>query len=97
MKNKTRFGVHIDTDDTTGDVLAVYFRIRSGRVRETVEFADGAAFADYDLNGMLLGIELIAPCNVSIVDKIAKKEPVELRKQTKKFLKNTCPPHLLAA
>ena len=94
---KINFQIEVDTDDATGDVLAVYFRIREGRVRKTSEFADGLAFADYDVNGRLLGIELLGPCRISIVDKIAAKEPLDIRKQTKRFMKNAGPPSMIAA
>ena len=96
MKN-FHFQVTVDTDDATGDVLAVYFQIRKGRVHKTVEFADGNVFADYDRAGELLGIEVLGPCRVSIVDKLASKEPVELRRRTKRFMKQSGPPALVAA
>lgn len=94
---KTHFQVSIDTDDATGDLLAVYFHVRKGRVRETREFAGGNAFADYDVNGRLLGIELIAPCRVAIVDQIAVKEPTEVRRLTKRFMRKSGPAAMIAA
>jgi uncharacterized protein YuzE len=94
---KMHFQISISTDDATGEVLAVYFHVRTGRVRETREFANGNAFADYDVNGRLLGIELLGPCRVSIVDKIAEKEPVEIRKMTKNFMKKSGPSAMVAA
>lgn len=91
------FQVAVDTDDATGEVLAVYFHIRKGRVHKTVEFADGNVFADYNRKGQLLGIEVLGPCAVSIVDELASKEPVELRKRTKRFMQQSGPPALVAA
>ncbi len=91
------FQVSVDTDDATGQVLAVYFRMRTGRVHRTVEFVDGNVFADYNRRGQLLWIQLLGPCNISIVDKLASKESLELRKRTKRFMKQSGPPALVAA
>ena len=94
---KTHFQISVDTDDETGQVLAVYLRVRAGRVRETREFAGGKAYADYDVHGHLIGIEILEPCRVSIVDKIAEDEPKELRKLAKKFMKDSTPSVMIAA
>jgi uncharacterized protein YuzE len=91
------FQVSVDTDDVTGEVLAVYFHIRKGRVHTTHEFANGDVFADYDRKGQLLGIELLAPCKVSIVDQLATDEPADLRKRTKEFMRNAGPRTMIAA
>ena len=87
----------VTTDDATGDLLAVYFHIRKGKVHETHEFANGNVFADYDKQGLLLGIELLGPSNVSIVDKLAKQESLEIRKKTKQFMREVGPRKMVAA
>ena len=94
--NEFSFEVHVDVDDATGEVLAGYFRIRKGRVHETIEFAGGNVFADYNKNGELLGIELLGPCKTSIVDQIAPEESTQLRSRTKRFMKNSGPRQLVA-
>ena len=91
------FHVTVDTDDSTGQVLAAYFRIRKGKVNKTVEFAKGNVFADYDRRGQLIGIELLGPCNVAIVDKLAPDEPAEARRCTKRFLREAGPAAMVAA
>ncbi len=91
------FGVSVTVDDATGEPLSVYFQIRRGKVHETREFADGAAFADYDRTGLLLGIELLSPCKVEIVDLLAANETVSLRSQTKKFMRQSGPRSMIAA
>ena len=90
------FSLSVTTDEKTGDVLSVYFFIRKGSVHETQEYANGAAFADYNKQGELLGIELLAPCSVSIVDQLAANEPVTVRRQTKRFMKNSGPRQMIA-
>ena len=91
------FGVSISTDDSSGDVLSAYFQIRTGKVHETREFADGAAFADYNKKGELLGIELLSPCRVSIVDQLAANEPTSVRRKTKNFMRQAGPRQMVAA
>jgi uncharacterized protein YuzE len=84
---KPRFKVSVSTDEDSGKLLAVYIRIREGDVEETLEVDEDRAFADYDAAGQLLGVELLAPCKVQILDNLAEKEPAEVRE----FL-HSCPP-----
>jgi hypothetical protein len=95
--NKMHYRVHIETESATGDVLAVYFQIRRGKSHECREFQDGAVFADYNKKGELLGVEMLAPCSVSIVDTIASNEPAALRQHAKRFLRNSGPRQLIMA
>ena len=76
---KPRFKVSVSTDETTGKLIAAYLRIRAGKSAETIEIAEDRAYADYDSHGQLIGIELLAPCNVKVLDKITEKEPDEVR------------------
>lgn len=92
-----QFAIEVTVDEATGNTISAYFQIRRGRVAETREFADGAAFADYDQNGALLGIELLAPCRVEIVDQLAANEPAHLRQKTKAFMRKSGPPQMIAA
>ncbi len=94
MKSAKRITLHtsISLDKETGGVLAVYFRVRPGKSAETREFADGNAIADYDADGSLLGVEILAPCDVTVLDKISRKEP----KPVKTFLRSSIPVQMLA-
>jgi uncharacterized protein YuzE len=87
--SKFSFRVAVETHDLTGKVLAVYFQIRKGKTKVTKEYADGNAFADYDKHGELLGIELLAPCRASVLDKIAQQAP------TKRFVRDAVPRGML--
>jgi hypothetical protein len=75
--NKPSFSINILTNEQTGDLMAVYFQIRKGKAAEVREFAEGAAFANYAKNGELLGIELLGPCRLAVLDKIAKESHVK--------------------
>jgi len=59
----------------SGEISAVYFLIRAGKSATVREFAGGNVFADYDSRGRLLGIELIGPCEIDVLKRIARKEP----------------------
>jgi uncharacterized protein YuzE len=84
-KEKFAFRVNIETRDDTGEVLAVYFQLRKGKTKVTKEYADGNVFADYDKDGKLLGIEMLAPCRASVLDKIAGQAPA------KRFVRDVVP------
>jgi uncharacterized protein YuzE len=87
--NKFSFRVSIETNDQTGKVVAVYFQVRKGKTKVTKEYANGDAFADYDRRGNLLGIELLAPCRASVLDKIAQQT------STKRFVRGAVPQGML--
>jgi hypothetical protein len=36
-------------------------------------------FADYSEDGRLLGVELLAPCPVAVLEQLAEQEPEEVR------------------
>jgi len=74
-RSEFSFYVSVETHDQTGEVMAVYFQIRKGKTKTTREYADGGVFADYDKRGDLLGIEMLAPCRASILDRITRGAP----------------------
>lgn len=69
-----KFRLEVSYNETTGDPVAAYVRVREGKVAETREISDGIAFADYDADGSLLGIELLAPCRSELLEGVAEKE-----------------------
>ena len=85
------FKVGVETNDQTGDVIAVYLQIRKGKVAKVKEYADGNVFADYDRNGNLLGFEVLAPCTAAILNRIAGDAPI------RRFVKRSLPPAMVAA
>jgi uncharacterized protein YuzE len=76
---KARFKANISLDEETGKLIAVYLRVREGATEETVELEEDAAYADYDADGQLLGVELLAPCAVEVLDKLTQSEPDDVR------------------
>jgi Protein of unknown function (DUF2283) len=69
MKN-TEFRLEISFNETAGGPVPAYLRVREGSVAESTEISPGVAFADYDADGFLLGVELLAPCRLEVLDRI---------------------------
>ncbi len=80
-----KFAVSVEINEQTGDVMAAYFQLRRGRAATVKEFAKGAVFANYDRRGELLGIEMLAPCKASVLDRIGLQSPA------KRFIKKSMP------
>lgn len=93
MSKPVAFRSDVSVDEKTGKVLAMYLQLRDGKAAETKEVFDGKAFADYDEDGNLIGVELIAPCKVEVWDKIIRKEP----KPIKNFIRGAMPRDLILA
>ena len=87
------FNLSVSTDQNTGKLLAVYLQVRDGNAHETTEIAEGRAYADYDSEGQLIGVELLAPCRVQVLDSIAQKESDEVRE----FLHSSPPRSMVVA
>ncbi len=85
--------LELSVDDRTGSICAAYLRVRKGEVAETREVSEGRAFADYGVDGLLLGVELLAPCEVQVLDQISAHEPEPVRQ----FLRGSPPRALVPA
>lgn len=84
--------LNLSVDETTGQIRAAYIRVREGTVYETREVAEGRLFADYNEDGLLLGMELLAPCAVKVLDDISEEEPEPVRR----FLRGSPPRELVS-
>jgi hypothetical protein len=84
--------LQVSVDEKTGAVRTAYLRVRQGDVAETREAVEGKAFVDYDANGLLLGIELLAPCTMKVLDDLAAQEPEPI----KRFLRGSPPRELVS-
>jgi hypothetical protein len=84
--SKMHYEVIIETETETGEMQAVYFRVRQGKVDETKELMEGTAYAAYDRRGSLLGIELLGPCRVTALDRVIKSEPTAIRQFVKRSM-----------
>lgn len=88
-----KFGLEVSFNATTGEPVAAYLRVREGSVATTTEVSEGVAFADYGADGLLLGIELLAPCSLAVMDQLGATEPEPVRR----FLRGGPPRELIVA
>jgi uncharacterized protein YuzE len=88
-----KFNFSASVDERTGRVMAVYFYLRQGVTEETREIVEGKAFADYDAGGELLGVELLAPCDLATLERAVEREPDGIRQ----FMRRVAPPEMLVA
>ena len=58
------------------------------KAAKAVEFCDGSAFANYDRKGDLIGIELLAPCRLCVLNRIA------VQPQVREFVRIAVQPHV---
>jgi hypothetical protein len=97
LMNEPDFKVTLETDKSTGELLAVYFQIRRGKATTVKEVVDGAAFANYDRKGRLLGVELLAPCKITVLNQLAAREPEQYRGKIKRFINDSMPKKMVVA
>jgi uncharacterized protein YuzE len=90
---KPAFRVETSVNDETGDLVAVYLRVRDGKVASTKEVEGGIVYADYDAHGALLGIELLGPCDMTVLEGVTANEP----EPVKRFLRGGVPRGLVPA
>ena len=91
--NEPEFRLEASFDQGTGRIVAVYLRVRAGKVAKTEEIKDGVVNADYDPDGNLLGVEVLGPCEVEALEMAASQEP----EAVKVFLRNGAPRGLVTA
>ena len=84
------FSVHVTSEIRTGRLVAVHLRIRKGRSAQTREFARGAVFADYDRRGRLVSVEVLGPCRLEVLEKIAAADVM-----TRRFICDSMPRKML--
>jgi hypothetical protein len=65
--------------------------MRQGKAAKTMELEEGLANADYDAEGAILGIELLGPCPVDVLDRIGEGESPAVQR----FLRGATPHELV--
>ncbi len=90
---KPDFRLEASFDQGSGRVMAVYLRVRDGKLAKTKEIKSGVVNADYDADGNLLGVEVLGPCEVEVLERAGRGET----EAVKAFLRNGAPRGLIAA
>lgn len=65
--------VTVEYDLLDKGIVAGYMRLREGKVARTVEIAPDLVLVDLNSRGVLLGVEILGPCEVTILERIARK------------------------
>lgn len=92
MTSDHEFGMSVEVDNATGEILAVYFQIRRGKSAESREFGKGRAIADYNADGELIGVEFLGPCDVTVLDRISEGDTAANR-----FMRQSAPREMVVA
>lgn len=71
--NTPSFNLQVSYDNA-GVPVAAYLRVREGQIAETREIREGSVFADYTAEGVLLGVEMLAPCEDPVLTELAEHE-----------------------
>ncbi len=90
---KPDFRLEASFDQESGRIMAVNLRVRDGKVARTREIKGGVVNADYDPDGLLLGVEVLGPCEVETLENAAAGESDAV----KAFLRNGAPRGLVIA
>ena len=90
---KVRFELSISGRDD-GTLEAVYISLRDAKIHKTQEIKRNALLADFDGRGNLVGIEILAPVQISKITKLAE-EPI--RRNFRSFVKRSIPDELVLA
>ena len=67
--------MNVSIEFEAGSILAVYFSLRQGKVARTIEAGNGVQ-VDQDRNGTVLGVEMLNPAKVNIVERIGRKRHI---------------------
>lgn len=65
--------VTVEYDLLDNGIVAGYMRLRAGKVARTVEISPGLVLVDLNSRGVLLGVEILGPCQVTVMERIARK------------------------
>ena len=75
-----------------GTLEAVYIRCSEGKVHHTDEIKEDVVLADYDSQGNLLGIEILAPVKLRVLSKLIDEDH---RRPFRKFIRKSAPQEFL--
>lgn len=78
--------MNVSVEIIEGKVLAVYFSVRDGKVAKTLEAGNGVQI-DLNSSGVLLGVELLNPASVNIVERIGRKRHIPALSRARRELK----------
>lgn len=85
--------LRVETDSEDGQVLVVYLEIAKGKVKRTVEVAEGECYVDEDASGRLLGVEMLRPGRLQLLaDDVSSRYKAPIVSQTVSRMKDVFAP-----
>lgn len=90
------FGLTVNARED-GTLEAAYVRVSENQVARTEELIESVLLVDYDHDGNLVGIEILAPVKISQVIEIANRLEVKQRESFQNFVRSSAPPGLVHA
>lgn len=76
-----------------GTLEALYIHLQAGEVAETREIEPDVLLADYDAAGRLLGIEILAPVQISALEALVEQQQ---REPFRRFISRNAPHELVS-
>jgi uncharacterized protein YuzE len=76
---RTPLSIQISGEPGTGEFLAAYICFTPGKIARTKEQVPGSVFVDVDINGKILGVELLDFQDISCIVALVKDESEEVR------------------
>ena len=80
-----------------GTLEAAYIRISENQVDRTEELIESVLLLDYDHDGRVVGIEILAPVKVAQVVELANRLEESQRASFENFVRSSAPPGLVHA
>jgi uncharacterized protein YuzE len=88
MRESVSFEISISAKDD-GTIEAIYISLGTGgKVAKTEEIDEDSLLADYDSNGVLIGLEILAPVRINDLAKLVDKS---IRPSFRKFVRHAAP------
>jgi uncharacterized protein YuzE len=92
----TGFGLSVQARED-GTLEAAYVRLSQQKVSRTEELIESVLLLDCDEDGSVVGIEILAPVNVSQVEELANRLDASQREAFLNFVRSSAPPGLIHA
>jgi uncharacterized protein YuzE len=90
----TGFGLSVQARED-GSLEAAYVRLSQRQVARTEELIESSLLLDFDDDGALVGIEVLAPVNVTEVEGLASRLDASQRNAFVNFVRSSAPPGLM--
>ena len=92
----TGFGLSVQARED-GSLEAAYVRLSQQKVSRTDELIESVLLLDFDEDGAVVGIEILAPVSVAQIEELASRLEASQRDAFLNFVRSSAPPGLMHA